>query len=114
MGSTPEPTTTAIVTGWRTRVDPRRGFRRVQGSSIAILQIVVATTGAYAFAYYVLGHHAPLLAATVCVSSLGIVRDARPRRVFETVLGMLLGILVRSCCSSSPDPGGGSSRSGWV
>jgi uncharacterized membrane protein YgaE (UPF0421/DUF939 family) len=94
VGSTPEPTTTAIVTGWRRRIDPRRGLRRVQGSSIAILQIVVATTGAYAFAYYVLGHHAPLLAATVCVSSLGLVRDARPRRVFETVLGMLLGILV--------------------
>jgi uncharacterized membrane protein YgaE (UPF0421/DUF939 family) len=94
VGSTPEPTTTAIVTGWRTRVDPRRGLRRVQGSSIAILQIVVAATGAYAFAAYVLGHSAPLLAATVCVSSLGLVRDARPRRVLETVLGMLVGILV--------------------
>lgn len=41
-----------------------------------------------------LGHPAPLLAATVTVSSLGLVRDARPRRVLETVLGMLLGILV--------------------
>ena len=48
MGETPEPTTTAVATGWRKRIDPRRGFRRVQGSSIAILQIVVATTGAYA------------------------------------------------------------------
>jgi uncharacterized membrane protein YgaE (UPF0421/DUF939 family) len=94
VGETPEPTTTAVATGWRKRMDPRRGFARVQGSSIAILQIVVATTGAFAFAYYVLGHSAPLLAATVCISSLGIVRDARPRRVFETMLGMLLGILV--------------------
>ena len=50
MGSTPEPTTTAIVTGWRTRVDPRRGLARVQQSSIAILQIVVAATGANAVA----------------------------------------------------------------
>ena len=52
-----------------------------------ILQIVVAATGAYVFALYVLGHPAPLLAATVTVSSLGLVRDARPRRVLETVLG---------------------------
>jgi uncharacterized membrane protein YgaE (UPF0421/DUF939 family) len=94
VGETAQPTTTAVTTGWRRRIDPRRGLRRVQGSSIAILQIVVATTGAFAFAYYVLGHHAPLLAATVCLSSLGLVRDARPRRVFETVLGMLLGILI--------------------
>ena len=67
------------------RFDPRRRLSRVQHSSIAILQIVVAATGAYAFAHYVLGHPAPLLAATVCVSSLGLVRDARPRRVLETV-----------------------------
>lgn len=94
MSEAAEPTTTAIATGWRRRLDPRRGLRRVGGSSIAILQIVVAATGAYAFAAYVLGHPAPLLAATVCVSSLGLVRDARPRRVLETVLGMLVGILV--------------------
>lgn len=93
MGEGPEPTTTAIATGWR-RVDPRRGLLRVRYSSVAILQIVVAATGAYAFASYVLGHPSPLLAATVCVSSLGLVRDARPRRVLETVLGMLVGILV--------------------
>ena len=93
MAENPQPSTAAVPTGWR-RVDPRRGLRRVQGSSIAILQIVVATTGAYAFAHYGLGHPAPLLAATVCVSSLGLVRDARPRRVLETVLGMLVGVLV--------------------
>ena len=105
MGETPEPTTTAVATGWRKRIDPRRGFRRVQGSSIAILQIVVATTGAYAFSHYVLGHQAPLLAATVCVSSLGLVRDARPRRVLETVLGMLVGILVAELLLVAAGPG---------
>ncbi|MET0781549.1 MAG: FUSC family protein [Microbacterium sp.] len=105
MGDTPEPTTTAIATGWRKRIDPRRGLSRVQGSSIAILQIVVATTGAYAFAHYVLGHPAPLLAATVCVSSLGLVRDARPRRVLETVLGMLVGILVAELLLLAAGPG---------
>jgi uncharacterized membrane protein YgaE (UPF0421/DUF939 family) len=89
-----DPQTTAIPTGWRAQADPRDRLRRVQASSIAILQIVVATTSAFAFAHYVLGHSAPLLAATVCVSSLGLVRDARPRRVLETVVGMLVGILV--------------------
>ena len=105
MGESPEPITTAVATGWRKRIDPRRGLARVQGSSIAIVQIVVATTGAYAFAHYVLGHPAPLLAATVCVSSLGLVRDARPRRVLETVLGMLVGILVAELLLLVAGPG---------
>jgi uncharacterized membrane protein YgaE (UPF0421/DUF939 family) len=67
---------------------------RMRDSAIPIVQIVVAATGAYVFAVAVLGHPAPLLAATVTVSSLGLVRDARPRRVLETVIGMLVGILV--------------------
>lgn len=91
---TDPPSTTAIPTGWRRRIDPRPALRRVRDSGIAIVQIVVAATGAYAFAAFVLGHPAPLLAATVTVSSLGLVRDARPRRVLETVVGMLVGILV--------------------
>lgn len=88
------PQTAAVPTGWRRRIDPRRALRRVSDSGTAIAQIVVAATGAYAFAHFVLGHPAPLLAATVTVSSLGLVRDARPRRVLETVVGMLIGILV--------------------
>ncbi|WP_223848861.1 FUSC family protein [Microbacterium hominis] len=67
---------------------------RVVASAPAIVQIVVAATVAFSFAHYVLGHAAPLLAATVTVSSLGLVRDARPRRVLETVIGMIVGILV--------------------
>ncbi|GAA1966242.1 FUSC family protein [Microbacterium deminutum] len=97
-GRDPSPPTSALTatipTGWRARLDPRRGFARVGDSAVPILQIVVAATGAYVFAVYVLGHPAPLLAATVTVSSLGLVRDARPRRVLETVVGMLVGILV--------------------
>jgi uncharacterized membrane protein YgaE (UPF0421/DUF939 family) len=93
-GDSRDPVTAAIAVGWRARVDPVRGLRRVRDSGVAIVQIVVASTGAYAFASSVLGHPVPLLAATVTVSSLGLVRDARPRRVLETVLGMLLGILV--------------------
>lgn len=88
------PATTAVPTGWRARFDPRPALVRVGESGIPIVQIVVAATGAYVFAHAVLGHPAPLLAATVTVSSLGLVRDARPRRVLETVLGMLVGILV--------------------
>lgn len=88
------PVTGVVRTGWRKHADPKTAFLRVRDSSMAIIQIVVAATGAYAFALYVLGHPAPLLAATVTVSSLGLVRDARPRRVLETVLGMLVGILV--------------------
>ena len=90
----PAPVTAAIPTGWKARADPRPGLRRVRDSGSAILQIVVAATGAFAFAPHVLGHPAPLLAATVTVSSLGLVRDARPRRVLETVVGMLVGILI--------------------
>lgn len=88
------PVTAPVSTGWRARFDPRPALARLRDSGVPIVQIVVAATGAYAFAHTVLGHPAPLLAATVTVSSLGLVRDARPRRVLETVLGMLLGILV--------------------
>lgn len=90
----PAPQTAAIVTGWRARWHPRIGIDRVLASGPAIVQIVVAATASFSFAHYVLGHAAPLLAATVTVSSLGLVRDARPRRVLETVIGMVVGILV--------------------
>lgn len=94
-GSSPTSALTGVVpTGWRTRLNPRRGLVRVRESAIPILQIVVAATGAFVFAVYALGHPAPLIAATVTVSSLGLVRDARPRRVLETVIGMLVGIVV--------------------
>ncbi len=94
MSAPAEPPTTPVVTGWRRRIDPRPGLERVQVSAPAIVQIVIAATAAFAFAHYVLGHAAPLLAATVTVSSLGLVRDARPRRVLETVVGMIVGILI--------------------
>ncbi|MDD7944801.1 FUSC family protein [Microbacterium sp. NE2HP2] len=90
----PPAVTAPIATGWRARVRPRRGFERARDSAPAIVQIVVAASAAYAFAHLVLGHPSPLLAATVTISSLGLVRDARPRRVLETVIGMLVGVLV--------------------
>ena len=88
------PITSAIPVRLRDRFDPRPGVRRVRNSTLPIAQIVVAATAAYAFAYFVVGHQTPLLAGTVTVASLGLVRDARPRRVLETVVGMVLGILI--------------------
>jgi len=90
-----DPTPTAPVpTGLRHRFDPRPGFARVRSSGVAIVQIVVAATAAYAFSFSVLGHQGPLLTATVTISSLGLVRDARPARVAATLLGMVTGIAI--------------------
>lgn len=83
-----------VVPPSRLRSTLGRRVARVRESLPAIVQIVVAATSAYAFAHFVLGHPVPLLAATVTVSSLGLVRDARPWRVGETVVGMLVGILI--------------------
>jgi uncharacterized membrane protein YgaE (UPF0421/DUF939 family) len=90
----PSTTVGVVVPRSRLRSTLRRRVARVRESLPAISQIVVAATAAYAFAHFVLGHPVPLLAATVTVSSLGLVRDARPWRVAETVMGMLVGILI--------------------
>lgn len=92
--SGPPTETAAVPTGLRARLSPRGGAQRVRESLPAIAQIVIAATAAFAFAFYALGHPVPLLAATVTISSLGLVRDARPRRVLETVIGMVVGILI--------------------
>lgn len=57
-----------------------------------IVQIIIAAVGAYAFSHFVLQHPVPLLSVTVTITSLGFTRDARPRRVVETAVGMILGI----------------------
>ena len=56
------------------------------------MQLAVAATASYAAARYVVGHPVPLLAITVCLSSLGFVRDARPKRVLETALVLSVGV----------------------
>ncbi|TXK19997.1 FUSC family protein [Homoserinibacter sp. GY 40078] len=76
----------------RRQVDLRLAGRRVWESLPAILQIVSAVAAAYAIAHWGFGHATPLLAVTVTINSLGFTRDARPIRVAETVLGILLGI----------------------
>lgn len=70
----------------------RDSARRTIESIPPIIQIVLAVSGAYSFAHFMLGHEIPLFAVTVTISALGFTRDARPRRVLETATGMVLGI----------------------
>jgi uncharacterized membrane protein YgaE (UPF0421/DUF939 family) len=75
-------------------MDARIAAQRVVRSLPAIIQIVVAAVASYAIATYWLGHEFPLIAVTVTITALGLARDARPRRVVETVLGISVGIIV--------------------
>lgn len=74
--------------------DVRASAVRVRASIPAALQITAATLGAYAVAHLVLGHEFPILAATTTISTLGFARDARPVRVLESAVGILVGILL--------------------
>jgi uncharacterized membrane protein YgaE (UPF0421/DUF939 family) len=67
---------------------------RVVGSLPAIIQIIVAVVISYSIAHWMLGHEVPVLAITVTITSLGLTRDARPRRVAESLLGIVLGVAV--------------------
>ncbi|MET0990324.1 MAG: FUSC family protein [Glaciihabitans sp.] len=75
------------------RLNVRAAITRVVSSTPAAIQIVVAAAASYAIAHYLLGHGAPLLAITVVIAALGFGRDARPRKVLDTVVGILVGIL---------------------
>ena len=66
--------------------------QRVIESLPPIAQIIIAAVSAYSFSHFVLGHEVPLLSVTVTITALGFTRDARPRRVIETALGMIIGI----------------------
>lgn len=66
--------------------------RRVIESVPAILQIVLAATASYAFTTLVLGHANPIFSVTVAITALGFTRDARPRRIISTAIGMVTGI----------------------
>ncbi|MCS5721104.1 FUSC family protein [Herbiconiux sp. CPCC 203407] len=72
----------------------RSSFDRVGSSLPAIVQLVVAATVAYSVAHFVLGHQYPIAAVMVTLSSLGLVLDARPRRVLELALAVTVGIAV--------------------
>jgi uncharacterized membrane protein YgaE (UPF0421/DUF939 family) len=66
--------------------------RRVIESAPAILQIVLAATASYAFTTLTLGHANPIFSVTVAITALGFTRDARPRRIVSTAIGMVTGI----------------------
>jgi uncharacterized membrane protein YgaE (UPF0421/DUF939 family) len=68
--------------------------RRVIESAPAILQIVLAATASYAFTHLVLGHANPIFSVTVAITALGFTRDARPRRILSTAIGMVTGIIL--------------------
>ena len=72
--------------------DLRSSGQRTVESIVPALQIVLASSASYALAHYVLGHAMPLFAVTVTISSLGFARDARPIRVIETAIGIIIGI----------------------
>jgi uncharacterized membrane protein YgaE (UPF0421/DUF939 family) len=76
----------------RRQLDARLAGQRVLHSLPAIAQILVAVAAAYSIAHWGLGHAIPILAVTLTINALGFSRDARPRRVAESVLGILLGV----------------------
>ena len=72
----------------------KESFQRLIESVVPSLQITVAATVAYFVAHLGLGHPIPFLAVTVTITSLGFTRDARPRRIAQTALGMVSGIAI--------------------
>jgi uncharacterized membrane protein YgaE (UPF0421/DUF939 family) len=76
------------------RLDVTIVTRRAVNSLPAAIQIVAGAVVSYSFAHFVLGHATPLLSVTVVLSTLGFSRDARPRRVLESVVGILVGIVL--------------------
>lgn len=78
--------------GERAAGEVRAALARTGGSLPAIAQLVVAVTVAYLICHELLAHPYPIAAVTVALSSLGLVLDARPRRVLETAIAMTIGI----------------------
>lgn len=76
------------------RWSAKESLGRVVDSLAPAIQITIGALLAYSVAVYGLGHAAPLLAVTVCITSLGFSRDARPRRILQTAIGMVVGIAI--------------------
>lgn len=73
---------------------PKDSFTRVVESLAPAIQITLGALLAYSVAHFGLQHVTPLLAITVCITSLGFSRDARPRRILQTAIGMVVGIAI--------------------
>ena len=76
------------------RWSPKDSLGRVVDSLAPAVQITIGALLAYSVAFSALGHVNPLLAVTVCITSLGFSRDARPRRILQTAIGMVVGIAI--------------------
>ena len=83
----------------RRQLDLRMAGQRVWQSLPAIAQILVAVAAAYSIAHWGIGHAVPILAVTLTINALGFSRDARPRRIAESVLGILLGVALSDALS---------------
>lgn len=68
------------------------GWRRAIESIPAVAQIMIAAVASYSIAHFGFGHAAPIIAVTVTITTLGLNRDARPRKVLETSIGITVGI----------------------
>lgn len=73
---------------------PKNSLSRVVESLAPAVQITIGALLAYSLAHFGLQHATPLLAITVCITSLGFSRDARPRRILQTAIGMVVGIAI--------------------
>jgi uncharacterized membrane protein YgaE (UPF0421/DUF939 family) len=83
----------------------KEALARVLDSIVPILQIIFAAACGYSFSHWVLGHEVPLLSVTVTITALGFTRDARPRRVLETAIGMITGIALSESMLLAFGPG---------
>lgn len=91
--STPDPAPLRrLARRVRVRALVTSGGRRVVESLPAALQITVAVVVSYSIARFLFGHQTPLIAVTVTITTLGLSRDARPRGVLETSIGVSIGI----------------------
>lgn len=74
----------------RTRL--RQGLVRARVGMLPIGQAAVAAGAAYAFAYWVLGHHQPFFAPIAAWACLGFTMQRSVRRVGELALAVGLGV----------------------
>lgn len=74
------------------RAQLRAALRRATDALPPALQITVAAVASYSISHYLLGHPAPFVAVAVTITTLGLTRDARPRKVVDAALGVTIGI----------------------
>ncbi|MDO5633885.1 MAG: FUSC family protein [Micrococcus sp.] len=72
----------------------RAGWARARSSVAHAGLMAAAAVGAYWVAEAILGHEAPLFAATALLIALGFQREPQIRRVLEVSIGCTLGILI--------------------